>query len=160
MGRNAQLSNYLSQAKSKLLDKRKYTTPTLSTFMRCSNCGVCCTETEMLLSNKDIKRLEKKGFSQNQFANLDKQGYAVLKNRGGYCVFYNCKKRVCSIYVNRPSGCRVYPVILDEEEGIVLDNICQSRDTIGEKEKSVKGKRVVKLLEKIDAEAEQRRLLR
>ena len=124
--------------------------------MRCSNCGICCTETEMLLSVKDITRLEKKGFSKNYFAKFDKQGYAVLKNRDGYCVFYDLRKRRCSVYADRPSGCRVYPVILDEEKGIVFDDICDSCDSITEEEKKVKGKKVIKLLEKIDAEAENR----
>jgi Fe-S-cluster containining protein len=124
--------------------------------MRCSNCGVCCTETEMLLSKKDIKRLEKKGFSQNQFVNFDDQGYAVLKNREGYCIFYNLKNRQCSVYADRPAGCRVYPVILDEEIGIVLDDICQSRNTITQEEKNLKGRKVIKLLEIIDAEASKR----
>ncbi len=125
--------------------------------MRCSNCGVCCTETEMLLSEKDITRLEKKGFSKNYFVKYEKQGYAQLKNREGYCVFYNPKKRQCNIYADRPSGCRVYPVILDEEKGIVLDDICDSRNTITEKEKKLKGKRVIRLLERIDNEAANRR---
>ncbi len=124
--------------------------------MRCSNCGVCCTETEMLLCLQDITRLEKKGFSKGYFAKFDRQGYAVLKNRNGYCVFYDLKQRRCSVYLDRPSGCRVYPVILDEEKGIVLDVICEFRDSITEEEKKVKGKRVIKLLEKIDAEAEKR----
>ena len=125
--------------------------------MHCSNCGVCCTETEMLLSQKDITRLEKKGFSKNHFVHYDNQGYAQLKNREGYCAFYDLKNRQCSVYVDRPSGCRVYPVIFDEEKGIVLDNICQSRSTITEKEKNLKGKRVIKLLERIDCEALDRR---
>jgi uncharacterized protein len=125
--------------------------------MRCSNCGVCCTETEMLLSKKDIKRLEKKGFSQNQFVQYDNQGYAQLKNRDGYCVFYDLKNRQCSIYVDRPAGCRVYPVILDEEIGIILDDICESRNSITLSEKRRKGKRVIGLLEVIDAEALNRR---
>ena len=125
--------------------------------MRCSNCGVCCTETEMLLSEKDITRLVKKGFSKNYFVKYDKQGYAQLKNREGYCVFYNPKKRQCNVYVDRPSGCRVYPVILDEEKGIVLDDICDSRNTITEREKKLKGKRVIRLLERIDNEAANRR---
>ena len=124
--------------------------------MRCSNCGVCCTETEMLLSKKDIKRLEKKGFSQNQFVNFDKQGYAVLKNRDGYCVFYDRKNHQCSVYTDRPAGCRVYPVILDEEVGIILDDICKSRNSITLSEKNLKGKRVIKLLEIIDSEAAER----
>jgi len=121
--------------------------------MDCSNCGVCCTETEMLLSKKDIKRLENKGYSKNQFVRYDKQGYAELKNRDGYCVFYDLVKRQCSVYIDRPSGCRVYPVILDEEKGIVLDTICESRNTILDTEKRVKGKRVIKLLKVIDSEA-------
>ncbi len=125
--------------------------------MHCSNCGVCCTETEMLLSKKDIKRLENKGFSQNQFVNFDKQGYAQLKNRGGYCIFYDLKNRQCSVYVNRPAGCRVYPVILDEETGIILDDICESRKSITQSEKNLKGKRVIRLLEIIDSEALERR---
>jgi Fe-S-cluster containining protein len=126
--------------------------------MHCSNCGICCTETEMLLSQKDIRRLEKRGFSKNYFVKFDRQGYAQLKNQEGYCVFYDRKKRQCSAYQDRPSGCRVYPVILDEEIGIVLDDICDSRNTISEYEKNLKGKRVIKLLEKIDNEAASRRI--
>ena len=121
--------------------------------MRCSNCGVCCTETEMLLSKKDIKRLEKSGFSQNQFVIFDNSGYAQLKNREGYCFFYDRLNHQCSVYIDRPAGCRVYPVILDEETGIILDSICESRKSITQSEKKLKGKRVIKLLEIIDFEA-------
>jgi uncharacterized protein len=124
--------------------------------MDCSHCGVCCTETEMLLCKKDIKRLEKRGFCQKQFVNFDKKGYAVLKNLRGYCVFYDLKNRKCSVYEDRPSGCRVYPVIFDEETGIILDDICQSRNTITLEEKKLKGKKVIRLLEIIDVEASER----
>lgn len=125
--------------------------------MDCSNCGVCCTDTEMLLSKKDIKRLEDRGYSQKQFVRYDKQGYATLRNRDGYCVFYDLKNRKCSEYTFRPSGCRVYPVIVDEDVGIVLDTICEAHGTISEQEKAIKGRRVIKLLEVIDAEATMRR---
>ena len=128
--------------------------------MRCSNCGVCCTETEMLLSIKDINRLEALGYSVKEFAIFDKQGYVTLRNRDGYCVFYDLAKHRCNIYTARPSGCRVYPVIVDVESGIILDSICECRGSITEQEKSVKGKRVVKLLELIDSEAEERKLNR
>jgi len=111
----------------------------------------------MLLSQGDIRRLEKIGFSKNYFVKFDRQGYAMLKNREGYCVFYDHKKRQCRVYPDRPSGCRVYPVILDEEKGIVLDDICYSRNTISRNEKNLKGERVVKLLERIDNEATNRR---
>ena len=110
----------------------------------------------MLLSKKDIKRLEKKGFNQNSFVRYDKYGYAQLKNHSGFCVFYDSHKHICNVYVDRPAGCRVYPVILDEEKGIVLDTICQSRKSITQSEKNLKGKRVVRLLEVIDSEALER----
>jgi uncharacterized protein len=124
--------------------------------MRCINCGICCTETEMLLCEKDIKRLEGRGFRRNFFAKVDREGFVQLRNRQGYCVFYDNEKHQCSVYVDRPAGCRVYPVILDEEKGIVLDEICLCRDTITDEEKKVKGKRVIKLLKIIDFEAKNR----
>ncbi len=125
--------------------------------MRCQNCGVCCTETEMLLSERDIQRLIKKGYGINHFVKYDKQGYTLLKNSNGYCVFYDLKNHQCLVYSDRPEGCQVYPVILDEEKGIVLDDICQARSSIGENEKTRKGKKVLKLLERIDNEAAARR---
>ncbi len=125
--------------------------------MHCSHCGICCTETEMLLSNEDIKRLEKKGFHKKYFMKIDKQGYAQLKNRNGYCVFYDLEKRQCSVYNDKPAGCGVYPVILDEETGVIIDDICPEKSTITSEEKEAKGKAVIKLLEVIDAEAKARR---
>lgn len=107
----------------------------------------------MLLSKKDIKRLERLGYLESDFAQYDKQGYVQLKNRDDYCVFYDRKNRRCSVYADRPSGCRVYPVIVDDEVGIILDSICEARNSITEQEKTVKGKRVIRLLEIIDAEA-------
>lgn len=111
----------------------------------------------MLLSKKDIKRLEDRGYRKKQFVRYDKHGYALLRNREGYCVFYDQTSRRCSEYEFRPSGCRVYPVIVDEAKGIVLDSICESWGSITEQEKTVKGRRVVRLLEVIDAEAAKRR---
>jgi hypothetical protein len=55
-------------------------------------------------------------------------------------------------------GCRIYPVMYDEEKGIVVDSICHAQGTVTEKQKAKRGKKVLKLLEKIDAEAEKRRL--
>ena len=47
--------------------------------MRCSNCGVCCTDTEMLLSQRDIARLVKMGFSRSNFVNIDEKAMLSLK---------------------------------------------------------------------------------
>jgi Fe-S-cluster containining protein len=125
--------------------------------MRCLRCGVCCTETEMLLSNEDIERLERKGYPREFFVLFDKEGYATLRNVKEHCVFYDVEKRRCRVYGVRPSGCRLYPVIYDEEKGIVADEICRAKDRFGEEVLARKGQKVIKLLERIDSEAESRR---
>ena len=124
--------------------------------MRCLRCGECCLETEMLLSTEDLSKLEKKGYKKEFFARVDKAAYTVLRNSHGCCVFFDVENRRCKVYSERPSGCRVYPVIYDEDKGIVADNVCQARGTVSEKEKVRKGKKVLELLERIDGEAEQR----
>jgi Fe-S-cluster containining protein len=111
----------------------------------------------MLLSNQDIKRLEKKGFHKKYFMKIDKNGYVQLRNRNGYCVFYDLGNRRCSVYADKPEGCGVYPVILDEDVGIIVDDICPDKNTITPEEKEEKGKEVIKLLKIIDAEAKKRR---
>jgi uncharacterized protein len=125
--------------------------------MRCLRCGICCQQTDMMLCTEDITRIEKKGYSKDSFVRFDKDGYALLRNRQGCCVFYNKKERQCDIYAFRPSGCRIYPVILDEDKGIVVDEICHAQSTISSTEKARKGKRVLNLLKSIDAEAKTRR---
>jgi uncharacterized protein len=120
--------------------------------MKCTQCGVCCTETEMLLCREDIKRLQKKGYNKKYFLRYDKAGYAKLRNRNGYCIFYDLNKHQCSVYTDKPLGCNVYPVILDIETGIIVDDICNAKNTITDEEKAEKGKIVLKLLDKIDSE--------
>jgi Fe-S-cluster containining protein len=126
--------------------------------MRCLHCGECCKETEMLLCNEDIVRLERKGYAREFFSVCDSQGFIFLRNVDGCCVFYDAEKRRCKVRGNRPSGCRVYPVIYDEAEGIVVDDICPAKCSVTEKQKAKRGKKVLQLLERIDAEAEERRI--
>ena len=126
--------------------------------MHCLRCGVCCKETEMLLSKKDIKRLENKGYARNFFVRFDTKGYASLKNHRGYCVFLDLEEKKCKVRSYRPFGCRIYPVIYDEKKGIMVDAICPNRNAITDKQKGKRGKRVLKLLKTIDAEAVQRLL--
>jgi Fe-S-cluster containining protein len=124
--------------------------------MRCSSCGVCCRETEMLLSSKDIRRLERKGYHSDFFVRFDSEGYAILKNQRGYCVFYDREKRRCKVYTHRPTGCRIYPVIYHEDKGIIVDPICPTGFLVNEKQKAKKGEKVLKLLKTIDAEVKKR----
>ena len=128
--------------------------------MHCLRCGVCCRETEMLLSAKDIERLERKGYDRDFFVRFDSEGYATLRNYRGYCVFYDAGKSRCKVRARRPSGCRIYPVIYDETKGVIVDPICPSHGSVTEKQKAKRGEKVLKLLETIDAEAKRRRLAR
>ena len=83
--------------------------------MRCLRCGECCKETEMLLCNEDIERLERRGYKPEYFVRFDREDYAVLRNQNGVCVFFDSEKRNCKEHGNRPLGCRIYPVMLDED---------------------------------------------
>jgi Fe-S-cluster containining protein len=112
----------------------------------------------MLLSTEDIECLERKGYAREFFACYNSQGYFTLRNCGGYCVFYDVEKQRCRVHASRPSGCRIYPVIYDEDKGIVVDGICPARSTVTEKQKAKRGKKVLKLLKTIDSQAAKRRV--
>lgn len=121
--------------------------------MDCSHCGVCCEKTEMLLSSADIERLEKMGYGREKFARFDRHGFVRLRNRGGFCVFYDVERCRCRVYRHRPLGCRVYPVILSEQEGVIVDDLCPVRGMVSQLEFERKGKKLMGLLQRIDAEA-------
>jgi uncharacterized protein len=126
-------------------------------FMRCLRCGFCCRKTEMLLSTEDIERLEEKGYRQDFFVLIDEGGYTKLRNQQDHCVFFNIKDQCCTVYPSRPLGCRLYPVVYDERKGIIIDQICRAKSKLGEKQMTQQGRKVLRLLARIDAEAEMRR---
>jgi len=111
----------------------------------------------MLLSNVDIELLEKAGHERGEYVRLDKNGYAKLRNRNSYCVFYDSAKHRCKIYRYRPLGCRIYPVIYSEEDGVIVDDLCPEKNTVSADELKRKGMKVIKLLDKMDSEAETRK---
>ncbi len=124
--------------------------------MRCSHCGVCCEKTEMMLSNADIERLERLSHDRQKFVRYDRHGFARLKNRHGLCAFYDVEKCRCKIYRHRPLGCRIYPVIYSEQEGIVVDDLCPMQSTVSKIELEREGKELIELLQRIDNEAHAR----
>jgi hypothetical protein len=107
----------------------------------------------MLLTSTDVERLERAGYHRNRFIYRDKNGFIRLKNRHGFCIFYDAEKRRCKIYRHRPLGCRIYPVIYSELEGIVVDGLCPMKNTISESELKTKGKKVMEIIRRIDREA-------
>jgi Fe-S-cluster containining protein len=106
----------------------------------------------MLLSEADIKLLERKGYDRKEFVRFTRQGFAQLRNVRGYCIFYQPDKKLCNVYRQRPQGCRIYPVIYSIEEGIVLDNLCPKAGTVSTKEITSKAAELRRFLSRIDAE--------
>jgi Fe-S-cluster containining protein len=121
--------------------------------MHCSHCGVCCEKTEMMLSSADVERLEKMSHNRQEFMRCDGRGFVRLRNRHKVCVFYDVERHRCKVYRHRPLGCRIYPVIYSEQDGIVLDDLCPMRSTVSKVELRRKGKKVMELLQRIDTEA-------
>ena len=111
----------------------------------------------MLLSNSDVKRLEMIGYTRLKFVHYDKHGFASLRNRQGFCVFYDPRKHRCEVYEHRPAGCRIYPVVHCEPDEVVVDDVCPRKDTVTAAELARKSVEVRKLLRRIDSEAASRR---
>ena len=85
-------------------------------------CIQCCKNTHMILSKKDVDRIQSLGFSYDFFCDIH-DGWLQLKNKEGLCVFHDSKK--CLIYENRPEGCQLYPVIYDSDnECAIFDKEC------------------------------------
>ena len=122
--------------------------------MLCAHCGICCTRTQMPLCEKDVKRLERLNYSKEEFSRATKVGYTRLRNRRGHCFFYDVDSRSCKVYSNRPEGCRLYPVIYDESKGIMVDEICKARASVASDEIVKKGLKVLKLIKRLDIEAQ------
>jgi Fe-S-cluster containining protein len=80
----------------------------------------------MLLSKDDAQRIVSLGFSEDFFA-VRFRGFKKLRNSNGRCVFHDGEQ--CTIYSNRPSGCRLYPIIFDENlNRPIMDTLCPSND--------------------------------
>ncbi|MFX0148635.1 MAG: YkgJ family cysteine cluster protein [Candidatus Hodarchaeota archaeon] len=93
----------------------------------CKNCGKCCQKTEMLLSEQDIQLIEQIHFDlkRDGFTVLNKTGRRQLKNKDNSCFFFDNITKLCKIYKIRPQGCRFYPIIYDNDQGIcIYDKDC------------------------------------
>jgi len=80
----------------------------------------------MLLLDEDVIRIASLGHDEHFFARVQ-DGFKVLRNsEAGRCVFHDGKK--CTIYENRPKGCKLYPIIFDvDSKSAVKDTSCPYR---------------------------------
>ncbi len=84
----------------------------------CERCGECCIKYVVKLSKADIERIKKKGYSEREFVEIDKNlpepTKTVLRKKEDYsCVFLKGGKGNyhCQIYDARPNVCRRYPFL-------------------------------------------------
>ncbi len=92
----------------------------------CKDCGVCCLNTEMLISIEDIDRILTNYPSKlklNDFAFKITPHAYQLKNENNRCFFFNLEEKKCKIYEFKPTGCEFYPLIYS------LDNMRCERDS-------------------------------
>lgn len=89
-------------------------------------CIQCCIETEMPLSKEDIEHIGRSGFDYSYFV-VNRDGWLQLRKYDGRCAFNDGQE--CLIHENRPEGCRIYPVVYDEDKNsATLDEDCLHRD--------------------------------
>ena len=80
----------------------------------------------MFLLKDDIQHLISLGFKEDFFT-VEYNGFKSLSNKKGRCVFHDGKE--CTIYPNRPLGCKLYPVIFDVDlKRPVMDRLCPFRE--------------------------------
>jgi hypothetical protein len=91
-------------------------------------CAACCYETEMPITEDDITRLAALGHAREHFVTWSDDETAQLKVReepGKPCFFL--RENRCSVYADRPAGCRIYPLVLNEKGRLQRDEDCPHR---------------------------------
>jgi Fe-S-cluster containining protein len=95
---------------------------------KCNECGVCCIETEMLLSKQDINLILNNistNLRKKDFVILNEDGNYQLKNVNDHCIFLDPDSKLCKIFEIRPQGCRFYPLIYDRDhKKCIIDKEC------------------------------------
>ena len=86
-------------------------------------CSICCHDTEMEITRKDIERISNLGFHDFFF---EDEGSNILKNVEGHCFFLREGK--CIIYHSKPKGCTLYPLIMSlPSRTPIMDEDCPHR---------------------------------
>ena len=116
-------------------------------------CHVCCLDTEMPLTNEDVKRIrDRTGWGSMRFTEPDPvSGWLLLLNIDGRCIFLD-ESGLCDIYEIRPEGCHYYPFILYDGDRVLEDEECPYGEEFRRNNAVVRN--VKALVRKLDDEGE------
>jgi dCTP deaminase len=93
------------------------------------DCHECCVDTEMPLAGRDVEHLRSRGHDVADFT-ISEDGFTFLANVDGSCYFLDPEGR-CIEYEDRPEGCRLYPLVLDEEMAdFTMDHLCPHAEQV------------------------------
>jgi Fe-S-cluster containining protein len=104
-------------------------------------CSACCRQTTMPITATEASLLSRRtGLSESEFCFIDSEGVRRLLNnkKTKACVFLATNSDrvdapgVCTVYEYRPTGCKSYPIVLDEDDSAILDELCPHRDEFDE----------------------------
>lgn len=85
-------------------------------------CGECCKKTLVDVSSKDITRIKKRGYNENEFLMkypFNEKRLFLKKDENGWCVFLEKDKDgkyTCKIHKDRPEVCQKYPFFRENEQ--------------------------------------------
>ncbi len=106
-------------------------------WVRCGfrDCFYCCLNTEMLLTEEDVKRIETyTDYKRSEFLLPleETRGFYQLRNVpspiGRKCFFLTNKGK-CSIYKFAPEGCKLYPLVMNlDTKEVMVDYECREYD--------------------------------
>ena len=131
-----------------------------------NGCSLCCRDTKMPLTNAEaIKIAQVTGKNIEDFTKplSETEGVLQLANNPSTraCVFLETNSAdikapgTCTIHENRPEGCRIYPVILDEDDNAWMDYLCPYPDDFPQPDIEMQNS-LLELEKTISAECEMR----
>lgn len=116
--------------------------------------------TEMELSEEDVERLKGIGYSRGEFSVMGEDMIPRLRNVGRWCYFYDPAKELCRVYMNRPLGCRLYPIVYSIDGQVTVDPLCPQAWTISQDALRDREKDLIKLVKTLESEAAARSVAR
>lgn len=91
---------------------------------RCLRCSHCCffssPKEQPILLEEEVRRLKELGRERGvklEFIKVSEGLYRWVI--WGYCPFYDVTKRECTIYGERPLACRMFPLLINPQNGEV-----------------------------------------